>query len=60
MPDTIASVESYRELLQQTRSLYVSAAQQVVREHPELVPAGGDYVELLDDLTPRAGKGPKD
>lgn len=50
MPDTIASVESYRELLQQTRALYVSSAQQIIREHPELVPTGGDYVELLDDL----------
>ncbi len=59
MPDTLASVESYRELLQQIRELYVSSARRIVREHPELVPggndpdrvtAGNDYVELLDDL----------
>lgn len=50
MKPAAASLARYRQLLRQTRELYRSSAHRIVREHPELAPAKGDFVQLMDDL----------
>lgn len=50
MPTAAASLARYRQLLRQTRDLYRSSAERIVREHPELAPPGGGFLPLMDDL----------
>lgn len=41
----------FRQLLGECRDLYVSSAQQIAREHPELLPKSEEhFVRLMDDL----------
>jgi hypothetical protein len=41
----------FRQMLGKCRDLYVSAGEQVAREHPEVLPSSADhFIELMDDL----------
>ncbi|QDT70591.1 Stage V sporulation protein K [Planctomycetes bacterium MalM25] len=50
MSELEATPERYRDLLDRTRWLYHSSARLIEREHPELIPAGQDFIALLHDL----------